>query len=184
MGDGSRYYLNMSGVDAQHMGLEFNMKYRPTQWLDIDAMFSIGDWTWDSNAKGYYYDEMGQPLANTAGKIASGVMAEDHAWSILNQKGRKVGGSAQTTGAVGVSVKPFKGFRIGADWTFSARNYSDYSVSDNDLIPFKEVNVAEPWRIPWGNQFDLNASYKFKMAGFDATIFGNVNNLLRHMRAS
>lgn len=180
MGDGSRYYLNMSGVDAQHMGLEFNMKYRPTQWLDIDAMFSIGDWTWDSNAKGYYYDEMGQPLANTAGKIASGVMAEDHAWSILNQKGRKVGGSAQTTGAVGVSVKPFKGFRIGADWTFSARNYSDYSVSDNDLIPFKEVNVAEPWRIPWGNQFDLNASYKFKMAGFDATIFGNVNNLFNH----
>ncbi len=150
MNDGQRYYLNMSGVDARHMGLEFNLKYRPTQWLDIDAMLSLGDWNWDSNAKGYYYNELGQPLANTSGKLASGVLAEDHAWSILNQKGRKVGGSAQTTGAIGLTVKPFKGMRIGADWTFSARNYSDYSVSDNDLIPFKEVSVADPWQIPCG----------------------------------
>lgn len=108
------------------------------------------------------------------------MFAEDHAWSILNQKGRKVGGSAQTTGAIGVTVKPFKGMRIGADWTFSARNYSDYTVSDNDLIPFKEVNVADPWRIPWGNQLDMSASYKFQMAGFEATLFGNVNNLFNY----
>ena len=180
MNDGQRYYLNMSGVDARHMGLEFNLKYRPTQWLDIDAMLSLGDWNWDSNAKGYYYNELGQPLANTSGKLASGVLAEDHAWSILNQKGRKVGGSAQTTGAIGLTVKPFKGMRIGADWTFSARNYSDYTVSDNDLIPFREVNVADPWQIPWGNQLDMSASYKFDMAGFEATIFGNVNNLFNY----
>ncbi len=180
MNDGQRYYLNMSGVDARHMGVEFNLKYRPTQWLDIDAMLSLGDWNWDSNAKGYYYNELGQPLANTSGKLASGVLAEDHAWSILNQKGRKVGGSAQTTGAIGLTVKPFKGMRIGADWTFSARNYSDYSVSDNDLIPFKEVSVADPWQIPWGNQLDMSASYKFDMAGFEATIFGNVNNLFNY----
>ncbi len=180
MNDGQRYYLNMSGVDARHMGLEFNLKYRPTHWLDIDAMLSLGDWNWDSNAKGYYYNELGQPLANTSGKLASGVLAEDHAWSILNQKGRKVGGSAQTTGAIGLTVKPFKGMRIGADWTFSARNYSDYSVSDNDLIPFKEVSVADPWQIPWGNQLDMSASYKFDMAGFEATIFGNVNNLFNY----
>lgn len=180
MADGSRYYLNMSGVDARHMGLELNLKYRPTQWLDIDGMLSIGDWNWDSNAKGYYYNDLGQPLANTSGKLASGVLAEDHAWSVINQKGRKVGGSAQTTGAIGVTVKPFKGMRIGADWTFSARNYSDYQVSDNDLIPFKEVNVADPWRIPWGNQLDMSASYKFQMAGFEATLFGNVNNLFNY----
>lgn len=180
MSDNQRYYLNMSGVDARHMGLEFNVKYRPTQWLDVDAMLSLGDWNWDSNAKGYFYNDLGQPLANTSGTLASGVLAEDHAWAIVNQKGRKVGGSAQTTGAIGVTVKPFKGIRIGADWTFSARNYSDYSFSDNDLIPFKELNISDPWRIPWGNQLDMSASYKFNMAGFEATIFGNVNNLFNY----
>ncbi|MDE7189506.1 MAG: TonB-dependent receptor, partial [Muribaculaceae bacterium] len=34
-----------------------------------------------------------------------------------------------------------------------------------------------PWEIPWGNQFDMSCSYAFKMAGLDATIYGNVYNL-------
>ena len=173
----SRYYINMNGVDARHMGLEFNLKYQPTRWLEIDGMFSIGDWIWDNDAKGYLYSDIGQPLKNVKGDVASGVLAEDHAWSIIKQKGRKVGGSAQTTGAVGVTFRPFKGFRIGGDWTFNARNYSDYSISPNAAQPFSTVTIADPWRIPWGNQFDLSASYSFDMAGFRATIFGNVNNL-------
>ena len=37
--------------------------------------------------------------------------------------------------------------------------------------------MADPWRVPTASQFDLNASYKFKIAGLNATISGNVNNL-------
>jgi outer membrane receptor protein involved in Fe transport len=37
--------------------------------------------------------------------------------------------------------------------------------------------VADPWRIPWGNQLDLNASYKFKIGGVNAILSGNVQNL-------
>lgn len=178
MDDGTRYVLNMTGVDARHMGLEFNFKYRPTRWLDIDGMFSIGDWIWDSNAEGYFYNNYGQPVANTrTGALASGILAPDHAKAQLNQKGVKIGGSAQTTGAIGVTFRPTKGFRIGADWTFSARNYSDYSISSSDLIGGAVINVCDPWRIPWGNQLDLSASYTFDMAGFTATLYGNVNNL-------
>ena len=40
----SNGYINMNGVGAQHMGLELEFKARPTKWLDISAMFSIGDW--------------------------------------------------------------------------------------------------------------------------------------------
>ncbi len=180
MTNGENYYLNMSGVDARHMGIEINAKYRPFTWLEVDGMLSIGDWEWDSNAVGYLYNAQGQPLKNTKGELASGILAADHAWVKLNQKGRKVGGSAQSTGAIGVTFKPFKGFRVGFDWTASARNYSDYSVSSSALAPNTEINVGEPWRIPWGNQLDVNASYKFKMAGFDATLYGNVNNLFNY----
>ncbi|MBQ8774185.1 MAG: TonB-dependent receptor, partial [Muribaculaceae bacterium] len=146
-----------------------------------EGMFSIGDWVWDSNATGYFYDSMGQPLANISdGAIASGIMAEDHAKATLNQKGVKVGGSAQTTGAIGATFRPFKGFRIGADWTFSARNYSDFSVSTSSFSAGNVIDVAPLWRIPWGNQLDLSASYRFKMGGMDATLYGNVNNLFDH----
>jgi hypothetical protein len=174
---GDRYYMNMGGVDARHMGLEFNFTYVPVKWFELNGMLSLGDYIWDSNAVGYFYNQNGEPLKNLAGAVASGILAEDHAHATLNQKGVKVGGSAQTTGALGVTFRPFEGFRIGADWTASARNYSDYTVSSSSYTANGTIDVADPWRIPWGNQLDLNASYKFKMGGVDAILSGNVQNL-------
>lgn len=172
---GDRYALNLTGVDARHMGIEFNCTYALAEWLELTGMVSLGDYIWDSNAKGYYYNQDGVPLKNDAGDPASGVLAEDHAWGILNQKGIKVGGSAQTTAALGAQFRPFKGFRIGGDWKINARNYADYTVSAPSFN--SEINVHQPWEIPWGNQVDINASYKFKVGGMDATVFGNINNL-------
>ncbi len=176
--DGSRYAINMSGVDARHMGIEFNCTFIPTKWLEINGMLSLGDYIWDSNAKGYFYNQNGEPLKNSSGAIASGILAEDHAWAVINQKGVKVGGSAQTTAAISVTFKPFKGFRIGGDWKVNDRNYSYYSVSDPDWN--RTLNVKDPWRIPWGNQLDLNASYRFNIAGVSATLYGNVHNLFNY----
>lgn len=175
---GDRYALNLTGVNARHMGIEVNFTLVPAKWVEITGMLSIGDYIWDSNAKGYYYNQLGQPLKNSAGDIASGIMAEDHAWGILNQKGVKVGGSAQTTAALGVSFRPFQGFRIGADWKVSDRNYSDYSISTPSFN--STVDIANPWRIPWGNQFDINASYSFPIGGVRATLYGNVHNLFNY----
>ncbi len=181
MDNGDFYAFNMQGVDARHMGVELAMVFKPTRWLELSGMISLGDWVWDSNATGYFYNRQGQPLADIkTGEIASGIMAPDHLKATLNQKGRKVGGSAQTTGALGFTVRPLKGWRVGADWTFAARNYSDYQISSNDIIPNADIKVADPWRIPWGNQLDLSASYSFKIGGLNATIFGNINNVCNY----
>lgn len=176
---GQYYVFNMSGVNARHMGIEINAKYIPCPWVEFEGMISIGDWVWDSNPTGYFYTEEGQPLASLDGTIASGILAPDHASATVNQKGRKIGGSAQTTGYLGVQFKPFKGFRIGADWVASARNYSDYEISSESYTAGAMIEVGKPWRIPWGNELDLSASYRFKIAGkVTATIYGNINNVL------
>ena len=181
MDNGDRYYFNMQGVDARHMGVEVNFVYKPTPWMDVNGMISLGDWIWDSNATGYFYNSSGQPISNTrTGALASGVFAEDHAMATLNQKGRKVGGSAQTTGYLGLNFRPFKGWRVGVDWTFNARNYSDYTISSSDYSPGAVIQVKDPWQIPWGQQFDLSASYRFKIANLDATLIGNVYNLFNY----
>lgn len=177
---GDRYFFNMQGVNARHLGVEVNFTYIPVQWFQLDGMFSWGDWRWDSNAKGYFYNQQGQPLANLRGDLAQDIFAADHAWAVLNQKNVMVGGSAQTTGAISATFKPFKGARVGIDWVFSARNYSDYQISSNDYAPGAEINVADPWEIPWGNQFDLNASYHFNIGGIGATISGNVYNIFNN----
>ena len=178
---GDRYVFNMSGVDARHMGLELNFTYAPTNWFELQGMLSWGDYIWDNDAEGYFYNMQGQPLTNLRGDLASGILAEDHAHAVLRQDGVKVGGSAQTTAAVAVTFRPFKGFRIGADWTCNARNYSDYSISSSSYSPGADIKVADPWEIPWGNQLDLSASYNFKISkDVRATIYGNVNNLCNY----
>lgn len=180
--DGSTYYyFAMSGVDARHMGIELSAKYRPTRWFDLDVMFSLGDWEWDSNATGYFYNQNGAPLSNLNGTIATdGILGENHLHATLEQKGVKVSGSAQTTMGLGVTFKPFKGFRIGADWTAYFRDYSDISLTSSNLQNGKVLKPGTPWRMPWGNMLDLNASYRFKLGNLDATLYGNVNNLCNY----
>ncbi len=176
--EGERYYLNLTGVDARHMGIELDFVSNVSRWLEINGMLSWGDWEWSSNAKGYFYDMSGQPLKNLQnGEVASGIMAEDHAWVNLNQKGIKVGGSAQTTASLGVTLRPIRDLRVGLDWTVFARSFSDYTVNASSLTANKDYNVVEPWTIPWGNQFDLSASYGFKMGNVRARIYCNLNNI-------
>lgn len=180
-GTNDRYVLNLQGIDARHMGVELDFTYKPATWFELNGMLSMGNWEWVSNATGYYYNSLGQPLAvvkgSLDGTLASGIYAPDHASSTLNYKGIKVDGSPQTTGALGVTFKPFHGFRIGADWVFEARNYTDQYLNANDLSFTKPLNVAQPWKMPWGHTTDLHASYRFNLGGLDATLSGSVNNL-------
>ena len=181
--DGSTMYtMAMYGVDARHMGIELTAKYKPTKWIEFDGMLSLGDWQWDSDATGYFYNQNGDPLSNLNGAIASGLMSPDHMMVTLNQKGMKVAGSAQTTMALGVTFKPIKGFRIGLDWTAYFRDYSDLYLNASTLESNanKVVTPAPRWRMPWGNVLDFSASYRFKLGGLDATIYGNVNNLCNY----
>ena len=186
------YFINMTGVNARHMGLEFEVKARPTKWLEISAMLSLGDWKWDSDSVvGYAYDGQGNALAvkeiiNEAGKkqkvsYTTTPGAADHQHAIINMKGINVGGSAQTTANLGVTFKPFKGFRIGAEYTLYDRNYAYYALSGDSFTLGKEMNLLAPWRIPTAGQLDMRASYNFQIGGMNATISGNISNLLNQI---
>lgn len=179
----AEYYMNMTGVNALHKGVELDVKVTPVKWLDITGMFSLGDWKWDSNATGYAYDDKGMPLKKD-GTQASGIGAPDHVSASINLKGVRVGGSAQTTAALGATFKIGKSIRVGADWTYYGRNYAYYSFSGSNLKLEEEISIAEPWKVPAASQIDMNASYRFKLGKLDATLSGNVNNLLDYQYIS
>ena len=175
--DQTQFYMNMTGVNAQHMGLELEAKARPTKWLELSAMVSLGNWKWDSDSViGRAYDEHG--FAMTADGQRTEIGAPDHAWAKINMKGIHVGGQAQTTANFGVLFKPFKGARIGAEYTLYDRNYSYYSFSGSNLTLGKEMNIVEPYRCPIGGSMDIRASYSFDIGAVRATIAGNVTNVL------
>lgn len=179
LGNQQEYFMNMTGVGARHMGVELELKSEPLPWLALNGMLSLGNWEWDSNATGYAYNDAGQPLAKD-GTVASGIMADDHAWATINLDGIKVGGSAQTTAALGAQVKFSKYLKVGMDWTYLGRAFAYYSFSGSNLSIGKAVSVLDPWEIPAASHFDMNASYKFKIGDLNATLSGNVNNLFNY----
>ena len=175
-GTEDRAIINLTGVNSIHMGIEVDAVLKPTKWLNITGMFSIGDWKWTNNPTGYWYTSGGEPL--TANRtIASGILAEDHAKTTLLQKNVKEGGSAQTSAAIGINVFPMKGLRIGIDWLYRSRNYSDFALSSSDLAMGGEKQYETPWKIPAYSLFDFSAGYTFEIAGMKTTISGNVENI-------
>ena len=177
MSNGDYARVNLTGIDARHAGVELDLNYRATRWLNLTGMLSWGDWVWNSNAKGYYYDSQGQPMtAKMDGTVASGIMAEDHAWIELKQKGVHVAGSAQTTAAIGADFFPLKGLRLSANFNLYANNYADFYLGST-AVANSAVTVNDPWQIPVGHQVDLSASYSFNIGKVRATLYGNVNNL-------
>lgn len=173
-----QYYINMSGVNSNHMGIELEAKAYPANWVELGAMLSLGSWKYD-NAKvnGYAYDIKGQAI-NSDGNITT-PGAADHAFASINMNNIHIGGSAQTTWAVDANFKPLKDIKVGAGFTHYSRNYAYYSLSGSSLKLGSELYVQEPWKIPSHACLDMWASYKFKILGsVNGSISGQVSNLL------
>lgn len=175
-GNPDRAMINMSGVNATHEGIEIDLVAHPFSWLELNGMFSIGNWRWTNNPVGYFYNESGQPIKKNY-EVASGIQAADHAKMTLLLDDIKVGGSAQTTAAIGAKFKLSNNFSIGGDWYFYGRNYADWNFSSNDLQLDGEKEFKQPWRIPSANVFDAFASYSFKLGSLPASVSGNVTNV-------
>lgn len=172
-----RWTINMEGVDARHMGIEVEFTVKPAQWVDIKGMLSIGDWIWDADTKGYFYNSMGQAMVDTKGNVTENIKGEDHASMSIKLDKVKVGGSAQTTSNLGVTFRPMTGLRVSAEWQLYARNYADWSLSSNDISINGAKAYADPWTIPAANVFNARASYNFNLGSLKATISGSCNNL-------
>ena len=181
-GDGvtieDRWTLNMTGANANHMGVELDFVAKPFSWLDVTGMFSWGDWRWNGNAKGFYYNGAGQMLADLkSGEVVADMANAEQYRANIKMDNIHVGGSAQTTAALGVNVRPMKGLRLSLDWNFFARNYAGYDIDAGQAGMGNEYVVTEPWEIPSYSTFDLSAGYSFDFGKVRATLSGNVNNL-------
>lgn len=176
------FFMNMTGVNAIHKGVEIETTAHPLSWLEINGMLSLGDWCWADNATGYIYNENGVALTSKGEQTE--LKADDHAWASINLKDIKVGGSAQTTAMLGASLKPMKGLKISGECTYFGNKYAYYAFNGANLSIGKTVNLLAPWKIPHACQVDLNASYRFEIGKLKATLYGNINNLFDYQYIS
>ncbi|MEG9327658.1 Outer membrane receptor proteins, mostly Fe transport [Salinimicrobium catena] len=153
------YFANILGVDALHQGIEVDFSYRPFSTLTITGMASIGDWNWDSDVTDVFVYDENQDVLNPDSPI-----------SLLLQD-VPVGGSAQHTFALGFNYEALPGTNV----------RMDYNYYDNLFADFDPNNVDEgymPWEVPAYGVVDFGLTHNFAFGDFEATLIGNVNNLL------
>jgi Outer membrane receptor proteins, mostly Fe transport len=169
----SQGYLNVEGIDALHQGIELELTYKPIQDLTLRGMLSLGDWTWLNDATGWAYNADGMAVDKNGNIVAP--QSEEHQSMTLLLEDVKTGNSAQTTASLGASYRFLKDFTIGLEADYAADNYAYFNINPN---PGAVVNYHTPWKIPERVLLDLNAQYRFKINGLNASLSGNINNLL------
>jgi len=150
---------NATGLNATHMGIEADFTSKPIDALEITGMLSIGDWKWTSNAVGNFYDKNEVLFATQT----------------VYAKGLHVGGSAQTTAALGINYEILPKVKVGMDYNYYDRLYADFNIESRTVS--NDVGI-DSWKMPSYQLIDFNASYKFDIGKLTATFYAKVNNLL------
>lgn len=171
LADGNNGYANMLGVKQVHMGAEFEASYRINKYIDLTGMFSYGDWRYQNNPTGNFFDNNNQPVNGANGTNELTLALDDV----------KVSDAAQTTAALGITVHPVKQMNIYGNWRYADRLYSQISINRN----YEIVNGVVPdaakkgaLKLPSYSLFDLGASYTFNLKNSDKLIVSaNVYNL-------
>ena len=156
--DGSSGSANILGVNALHQGVELEFSYRPWENLTLNGMASIGDWRWQDDVTGVQLFNDEQELVGTVD-----LYIED----------LKVGGSAQNTFAFGADYEAIEGTFIRLNF-----NYFDELYTNFDPNTRNNPELGQSWEVPAYSLLDFGVTHDFEFGGFDATLMGNINNLL------
>jgi len=128
--DGSKTYFNynLPGLNANHMGVEFNISYRPIKFVKVDGMLSLGNWKWGNDVIATYSPEDVDTAFTT--KVYS--------------DGLKVSDAAQTTAGISVSFYPLEKTSI----NFTYNYFADYYASFDPAARNNPNDRQQPWKVP------------------------------------
>lgn len=167
-------YAEVSGIEQIHYGAEIDAVYSIGQYLDLEGMFSWGDYRYQGNASSQTFSDNNEPIQLNANSAPTNLMLDNV----------RVGDAAQMTAALGATVKPVEGLRIFGNWRWVDQLYARFDINSFDssqISPTYTPAAIEKGalRLPSYNLFDVGASYTFKVGHTESfTIGANVYNLL------
>lgn len=171
--DDESYRVNINGMNARHMGVEFEFAYQITDKIKLESLLSIGDWTWTSADSARIYDD-NQKLVDVR---------------YFDAKGIYVGDAAQLQNRESLRIEPIKNVYLTGVFTYFGKNYSNFDPLNLDPVnnpgSFDENgNPKQSWKIPDYYIFDLHAGYTFKTKDIRFNLRGSVLNLLDELYIS
>ncbi len=160
-------YGNIQGMDAFHKGIEFDFAYVILPNLDLQGLFSLGDWRWTSEDSVRLYND-NQQLVGT---------------EYFNAKGVHVGDAAQTQVGLSLRYEPLDDLYLSGRVTYFDRYYSEFNPFDlnPDTHPDsfdEDGNPVDAWETPDYFVVNFNAGYKFTFGNVKLALRASVINLL------
>jgi outer membrane receptor protein involved in Fe transport len=154
---------NVLGVDANHMGIEFQGAYQPSDLIRFDVAASFGNWKY---------------LDDASGQAVSGDRQTSTNYNFYI-KDLKVSDQPQTQFAYAASVYPVDGLYLQLQGRTNSRYYAAFD-------PFGRTNATDrdqSWQAPGYTVFDFHGAYRINdllpvWKGGDIRLFANVFNLL------
>lgn len=162
---GDQYSYNIRGMNARHMGIEFDAAYKPIKQLTIEGMVSFGDWIWTSKDSVYITDDFGNNLDTVR----------------FDARGVKVSDAAQFTSALSIRYEPIKRLYIKAQGNYFGKNYALFDPTELDGANARR----QSWKMPDYWLLDVHLGYGFKVGKkviFD--IRGSIFNVLNKVYIS
>lgn len=147
--------VNVQGMDAIHMGVEFDGVWKIIKQLSLETSVSLGDWRWNSNKT------IEMPAYN---KTIS-----------FDAKGVHVGDAPQTMVAAALRYDPIKHLYFKVQYQYFDRFYSDF----NPFILNGNNAGRDSWKAPGYGLFNVYAGYKYIIKKQYALTFnGSIINTL------
>ncbi|MFZ9586370.1 MAG: TonB-dependent receptor [Crocinitomicaceae bacterium] len=153
--------VNINGMDAVHVGGEFDAAFKINKKLSGDVMFSIGQWYWNSSKTVF-------------------IPQYDSLEFSFDAKGVHVGDAAQTALAASLRYEPIKNLYLKIQWQFFDRYYSNFD-------PFSLQGAdggRDSWVMPAYSLVNVFAGYKIPFKSFSVLTTGSITNALNKMYIS
>ena len=151
---------NITGLSANHSGIEVEADVRPMDLLSIEAALSFGNWTWGENVDGTFSSDYDR--TNTTDVT-------------LYTDGLKVGYQPQTQMSFGLNVFPMSGLKVNTSFSMNDNFYAGFSPSDYDDASMEGNDVT---KLPSYSLLDVHASYKMNLMGTNVTLGAHFLNAL------
>jgi iron complex outermembrane receptor protein len=147
--------ININGMDAVHLGGEIDIAYNISKKINLEAMFSYGDWFWNSTKTVFIpqYDSL---------KFS------------FDARGVKVGDAAQTATSMTLRYEPIKNLYFKIQAQYFDRYYANF-----DPFSLQGKNGGrQSWKMPGYSLINIFAGYKYPFRSFTLIGSGSITNLL------
>ena len=151
---------NITGLSANHSGLELEADVRPMDLISFEAALSFGNWKWGENVDGTFSSDYDRTNTTDVTLYTDGLM---------------VGYQPQTQMSMGLNLFPMPGLKLNTSFRYNDNFYAGFSPSDYDDVSMQGKDVV---KLPSYSLLDLHTSYKMNLMGTNLTLGAHLLNAL------